>query len=249
MKKVWPICSWTPNWRQQILDWDEFDTFPPQCVKDFLQFYDFPAPLLCFTCLWTGKRQLKSRRCWWWFTNQPFHLLWDRLITNYADDMSYKPICSRVFVPETNNESWWWLMDFFSDEVDDGSISLNLRSSGDLQFTTLIMSSLMICFAITTTRILSSLLFSLDCSVQGEHTHFWREREDGQFDSEAGKTWPGWVVKHFKARLILLIWQRFERKLSWRTLSWGYVSGKGNFLSKQAQCFQIPGTDRLFFMK
>ena len=134
----------------------------------------------------------------------------DRWITNHADDMSYKPICSRVFGPGTNNESWWWLMDFFSDEVDDGSISLNLRGSGDLQFTTLIMSSLMICFAITTTRILSSLLFSLDCSVQGEHTHFWREREDGQFDSEAGKSWPGWFVKHFKARLILLIWQTFE---------------------------------------
>ena len=173
----------------------------------------------------------------------------DRWITNHADDMSYKPICSRVFGPGTNNESWWWLMDFFSDEVDDGSISLNLRGSGDLQCTTLIMSSLMNCFAITTTRILSSLSFSLDCSLQGEHTHFWREREDGQFDSEAGKTWPGWVVKHFKARLILLIWQTFERKLSRRTLSWGYVSGKGNFLSKQAQCFQIPGTDRLFFMK
>ena len=80
---------------------------------------------------------------------------------------------------------------FFSDEVDDGSVSLNLRGSGDLQFTTLIMSSLVICFAITTTRILSSLSFSPDCSVQGEHTHFWREREDGQFDSEAGKSLPG----------------------------------------------------------
>ena len=166
-----------------------------------------------------------------------FSFALDRLITNHADDMSYKPICSRVFVPETNNESWWWLMDFFSDEVDDGFVSLNLRSSGDL-----------ICFAITTTRILSSLSFSLDCSVQGEHTHFWREREDGQFDSEAGKSWPGWFVKHFKARLILLIWQTFERKLSRRTLSWGYISGKGYFfLSKQAQCSQIPGTDRLFF--
>ena len=96
---------------------------------------------------------------------------------------------------------------FFSDEVDDGSVSLNLRGSGDLQFTTLIMSSLMICFTITITKILS---FSLACSVQGEHTHFWREREDGKFDSEAGKSWPGWFVKHFKARLILLIWQTFE---------------------------------------
>ena len=158
-----------------------------------------------------------------------------------------------------NNQSCWWYelqtdlfaclwtrdkqrimmmtYGFFSDEVDDGSISLNLRGSGDLQFTTLIMSSLMICFAITTTRILSSLSFSPDCSVQGEHTHFWREREDGQFDSEAGKSLPGWFVKHFKARLILLIWQTFKRKLSRRTLSWGYISGKGYFFIKASPMF------------
>ena len=29
----------------------------------------------------------------------------DRLITNHANDMSYKPICSGVFGPGTNNES------------------------------------------------------------------------------------------------------------------------------------------------
>ena len=86
MKKVWPICSWTPSWRQQILDWDEFDTFPPQCVKDFLQFYDFPAPLLCFTCLWTGKRQLESRWCWWWFTTNLF----------------------TCFGPVNNQSCWWY---------------------------------------------------------------------------------------------------------------------------------------------
>ena len=37
----------------------------------------------------------------------------DLWITNHADDMSYKPICSGVFRPGTNNESWGWLMDFF----------------------------------------------------------------------------------------------------------------------------------------
>jgi len=77
----------------EVLPKDYYDPGQMKCVKDFLQFYDFPAPLLCFTCLWT-------------------------------------------------------------DEVDDGSVSLNLRSSG-------------------------------------EHTHFWREREDGKFDSEAGGHYHG----------------------------------------------------------
>ena len=249
MKKVWPLCSWTSSWRQQIPDWDELDTFPPQCVKDFLQFYDFPAPLLCFTCLWTGKRQLESRWCWWWFTTNLF----------------------TCFGPVNNQSCWWyelqtdlfaclWTRDkqrimmmtygFFSDEVDDGSISLNLRGSGDLQSTTLIMSSLVICFAITTTRILSSLSFSLDCSVQGEHTHFWREREDGQFDSEAGKTWPGWFVKKFQSKIDFVdlanIWKiTFQADI----IMGIHLRKRLFFLSKQAQCFQIPGTDRLFFMK
>ena len=140
------------------------------------------------------------------FASRVFGLVRDNLNHGDVDDDLQTNLFT-CFGPVNNQSCWWyelqtdlftcictrdkqWIMmmtyGFFSDEVDDGSISLNLRGSGDLQFTTLIMSSLMISFAVTTSRILSSLSFSFDCSVQGEHTHFWREREDGQFDSEAG---------------------------------------------------------------
>merc|ERR1712192_218443 len=39
----------------EVLPKDYYDPHQMKCVKDFLQFYDFPAPLLCFACLWTGE--------------------------------------------------------------------------------------------------------------------------------------------------------------------------------------------------
>ena len=39
----------------EVLPANYYDRDQMKCVKDFLQFYSFPAPLLCFTCLWTGE--------------------------------------------------------------------------------------------------------------------------------------------------------------------------------------------------
>ena len=39
----------------EVLPENYYDPDQMKCVKDFLQFYSFPGPLLCFTCLWTGE--------------------------------------------------------------------------------------------------------------------------------------------------------------------------------------------------
>merc|ERR1719309_725211 len=39
----------------EVLPKDYYDPVQMKCVKDFLQFYEFSAPLLCFTCLWTDQ--------------------------------------------------------------------------------------------------------------------------------------------------------------------------------------------------
>ena len=92
--------------------------------------------------------------------------------------------------------------------------------------------------------------FPLDWFIQGEHTHFWREREDGQFDSEAGKTWPGWFVKKFQSKIDFVDLANIWKKTFQADIIMGiHLRKRLSFLSKQAQCFQIPGTDRLFFMK
>ena len=39
----------------EVLPENYYDREKMKCVKDFLQFYNFPAPLLCFACLWTGE--------------------------------------------------------------------------------------------------------------------------------------------------------------------------------------------------
>jgi len=39
----------------EVLPENYYDRKQMKCVKDFLQFYTFPAPLLCFTCLWTDE--------------------------------------------------------------------------------------------------------------------------------------------------------------------------------------------------
>ena len=37
----------------EVLPENYYDREQMKCVKDFLQFYQFPAPLVCFTTLWT----------------------------------------------------------------------------------------------------------------------------------------------------------------------------------------------------
>ena len=38
-----------------VLPENYYDREQMKCVKDFLQFYSFSAPLLCFTCVWTDE--------------------------------------------------------------------------------------------------------------------------------------------------------------------------------------------------
>jgi len=42
---------------KEVLPKNYYDREQMKCVRDFLKFYDFPAPLLCFTCLWTDEPQ------------------------------------------------------------------------------------------------------------------------------------------------------------------------------------------------
>jgi len=44
----------------EVLPHKYYDNKQMKCVKDFLQFYSFPAPLLCFTCLWTKEPQTEG---------------------------------------------------------------------------------------------------------------------------------------------------------------------------------------------
>ena len=41
----------------EVLPDSYYDREQMKCVRDFLQFYTFPAPLLCFSCLWTEEPQ------------------------------------------------------------------------------------------------------------------------------------------------------------------------------------------------
>ena len=44
----------------KVLPEDYYDRDQMKCVKDFLQFYNFEAPLLCFTTLWTDEPEGKD---------------------------------------------------------------------------------------------------------------------------------------------------------------------------------------------
>ena len=43
----------------EVLPDNYYDASQMKCVKDFLQFYDFKAPLMCFTTLWTDEPEGK----------------------------------------------------------------------------------------------------------------------------------------------------------------------------------------------
>ena len=49
----------------EVLPENYYDREQMKCVKDFLQFYQFSAPLVCFTTLWTdeppSRNQILSR--------------------------------------------------------------------------------------------------------------------------------------------------------------------------------------------
>ena len=54
----------------EVLPENYYDREQMKCVKDFLQFYQFSAPLICFTTLWTEEPPSKNSDlswCWWWW--------------------------------------------------------------------------------------------------------------------------------------------------------------------------------------